>query len=108
MAAEFGLTPEQFQAEAEEVAQVQGSHDRDINAATDHALARTGLTPQKINQWEDEGGDYSTFAGFDSVAGDIAANYPQLGPGDHQGLHQPVDRLVYSGHVPGAGQPAAG
>jgi hypothetical protein len=45
------------------------------------ARQATGLTARRIDQWEEAGGDYSTFPGLDVKAQDLAGAYPALGIG---------------------------
>jgi hypothetical protein len=45
------------------------------------ARKATGLTPRRIEQWEDAGGDHSTFPGLDAAARELAGAYPALGIG---------------------------
>jgi hypothetical protein len=55
--------------------------NRELFAARQAARRATGLTPQRIRQWEDSGRDYSTFPNLDVQARQLAGAYPVLGIG---------------------------
>ncbi len=95
IAAEEGIDPDHLQAAAESLAESKQPEIRQYNDALDHAVARSGLTPAKINKWEDDGGDHSSFPGFDGLADDMASDYPILGMGAAAGEsgHGDAERL---------------
>lgn len=52
-----------------------------ILAAERAARQTTGLTVNRIQQWEDSGKDYSTWPQLDVLARELAGEYPELGIG---------------------------
>ena len=62
-------------------------HGRDLQAGREYERAllaarkMSGLTPAKINRWEDSGRDYSLWPGLDETAREVAGEYPELGIG---------------------------
>jgi hypothetical protein len=54
---------------------------RDLAAAEAAARRKTGLTVNRIAQWEAAGRDHSTWPGLDVAARELAAEFPQLGIG---------------------------
>jgi hypothetical protein len=84
-AAEAGLHPASLAAAVDYVwgEQRNRARERDVEREAALAAARqmSGLTPGKINRWEDRGGDSSTWPGLDTLARELAGSYPALGIG---------------------------
>jgi hypothetical protein len=55
--------------------------NRDAHEARRAARKLTGLTPKRIDQWEDAGHDCASYPGLDVTARTLAGRYPALGLG---------------------------
>jgi hypothetical protein len=97
-AREWDLNPDQLARAAEMVWREERDSTAAIVKARKKARQMTGLTTQRIHQWEDAGKDYSTWPRLDDQARELAGLFPDLaiGPGyvqedgyqtiDHAGL----------------------
>src|SRR5262249_8301022 len=68
-------------------------------AARRAARRATGLTPRRINQWEDAGRDHSEYPGLDVAARELAGAYPALGIGTGYTSDRGEDWTDYAGSV---------
>jgi hypothetical protein len=55
------------------------------------ARRATGLTPARINRWEDSGRDYSSWPNLDTQARELAGMYPSLGIGRGYDIREDFD-----------------
>jgi hypothetical protein len=72
---------------------------RDFVEAVKAARKATGLTSARISRWEDRGGDYSTWPGFDAAARQLAGMYPDLGIGAGFQLDTGYDDTDYAARL---------
>jgi len=63
------------------------------------ARKATGLTLNRIGQWEDKGRDSSTYPGLDVSARDLAGQLPALGISTGYRQNENYDDTDYSGHL---------
>ena len=57
----------------------------------------TGLTPGRLNRWEDAGKDYSSWPGLDESARELAGTHPELGIGYGYESDSNADATDYAG-----------
>lgn len=67
---------------------------RDTIAAEQAARKATGLTTRRLWQWEDDGKDHSTWQHLDTMARELAAEYPELGLGTGYGANDGIDHAA--------------
>jgi hypothetical protein len=80
-AEEWQIDPHRLADAVEMVWREQRESDAEIRAARKAARRATGLTANKIQQWENSGRDHSQFPGLDAQARELAGSYPALGIG---------------------------
>jgi hypothetical protein len=78
---EAGIHPYHLAAAVDAVHQRYEQTYSPIIAAENSARDYTGLTLNRINKWEDAGGDHSTFPDLDWKARELASWHPELGMG---------------------------
>jgi hypothetical protein len=71
----------------------------EVFAARRAARQATGLTPARINQWEDTGHDSSNWPGLDVKARELARLYPALGIGTGYTSDGGEDKTDYTGEL---------
>ncbi len=95
LAREHGVTPQEVQERAKEMAEAEAGPAREYNQALADAMKRTSLTPKKAEKWEESGKDSSTWPDLDKTARELAAEYPVLelgGRGYEEGTgYDPTD-----------------
>jgi hypothetical protein len=80
-AAAWGIDPHRLAGAVDEVWAEERQGTAETFAARRAARRATGLTPRRINQWEDAGRDSSTYPGLDVAARTLAGAHPALGIG---------------------------
>jgi hypothetical protein len=82
VAREWDLDPYQLAEAAEYVWRQECAANAEVAKAVAAARKATGLTVRRIQQWEDQGGDYSTWpVPLDTPARELAGAWPALGIG---------------------------
>jgi hypothetical protein len=81
-AADWHIDPQRLAQAARVLWAEQRAMGAETAEAIRHARRLTGLTPAKIDRWESDGRDHSTWPALDEQAGDLAAGYPALGIAD--------------------------
>lgn len=98
-AAAWEIDPHKLLSAVDYVWQMERAAAKDHNAAVAIARKRTGLTPRRINAWEDAGKDHSTFEGLDTAARDLAGELPALGIGPGFNQEDGIDDSDYGGEL---------
>jgi hypothetical protein len=80
-AQEWGIDPEQLADAVEYFWHEEREATREAAEARKAARKITGLTPERINQWEDAGHDPASWPGLDEQARQLAGLHPALGIG---------------------------
>jgi hypothetical protein len=80
-AAEWEIDPYQLTNAVDMVWREQRESNAEIYAARQAARQATGLTTNRIQQWEASGRDHSQYPGLDAQARELAGTYPALGIG---------------------------
>ena len=79
IAVERGLDPYRLAAAAAHVWQDTRALYAETMQACREARKRTGLTPALMTRWEDAGYDYARWPGLDTIATELAYEFPALG-----------------------------
>jgi hypothetical protein len=80
-AARAGIKPERLAEAVDLVWRRERESTEAFYTAKREARRRTGLTPAKLNRFEDMYRDHSAYPGFDTEARTVAAAFPELGIG---------------------------
>jgi hypothetical protein len=96
---EWGIDPYRLADAAEQVWAEERQAVEEVHTARRAARRITGLTPRRINAWEDSGRDYSEFPNLDSTARTLAGAHPVLGIGPGYSEGDGVDDTDYSGRL---------
>jgi len=72
---------------------------KEIVRARKAAREATGLTPYRLNRWEDDGHDHASWPDLDIKARELARLYPELGIGAGYSSDSGEDRTDYAGRL---------
>jgi hypothetical protein len=98
-AEEYGLDPYRLADTVDAVWREEREATTEVHEARRAARRETGLTARNINQWEDEGLDYSEWPGLDAKARELARVHPALGIGTGYTSNSEEDRTDYAGRL---------
>jgi hypothetical protein len=95
-AEEWGIDPYRLADAVEMLWREERESNAELFAARRAARRATGLTPARINQWEDAGYDSSDWPGLDVKARELARIYPALGIGEGYRSDTGEDKTDYA------------
>jgi hypothetical protein len=98
-AAEWGADPYRLADAVDLLWREERESNAELFAARRAARQATGLTPARINQWEDAGRDLSDWPELDIKARELARVYPALGIGAGYASDTGEDRTDYPGRL---------
>lgn len=96
---EWGIDPHRLADAAAYLWQEEREAAADSYAARRAARKATGLTSNRIQQWENAGRDYSTYPGLDTTARTLARELPALGIGAGYDGDDGEDETDYAGRL---------
>jgi hypothetical protein len=91
------VDPHQLAKAVEEVWREERVIHKDLFEAREKARKVTGLTPSRIDRWEDSGKDHSRYPGLDTMARELARELPLLGIGSGYSGAEGYDDSDYAG-----------
>jgi hypothetical protein len=95
----WGIDPHQLADAVETVWTAERESSAEVHAARRAARQATGLTPRRIEQWENAGRDSSDYPGLDATARDLASSYPALGIGRGYSTDDGADDSDHAGRL---------
>jgi hypothetical protein len=93
----WGIDPYRLADAVNSVWREERQSTAETHAARRTATQATGLTPQRISQWEESGRDHSTYPGLDVAARDLACSFPALGIGNPLAAGNGPEETDYAG-----------
>jgi hypothetical protein len=95
----YHLDPHNLALAVDDVWLAERSSVAEIGAAVKAARRQTGLTPRRINRWEDAGHDSASWPRIDTTAREVAGALPALGIGPGFDLESGYDDNDYAGRL---------
>ena len=93
------VDPQHLARAVEEVWKEERAIHKDLFEAREKARKATGLTPGRIDRWEDSGKDHSRYPGLDTMARELARELPLLGIGSGYSGAEGYDDSDYAGDL---------